>query len=655
MKRILVSIAAACIFASGAYAQTEYHVSPLAVKNGKGTLASPFNSIQAAQKKITKVNKRMQEDITVYLHGGTYTLSEPLTFTEKDGGKNGHTITYKAYQNEKPVISGGVQVKGWEHVGGPIYKASLNSDQKLRTLFINGKRQRMAGLEKPIHGLGSWGSYTVKGDKPWIYAEGTGFDGIKFSTKDVRIYKNPDDVELIQCNVWTEKILCLRDIQQVADTTILKLQQPYGAIVTNFAWAAALKYQGRFVVRNAYELLDTPGEFYFDRRSHTLYIYGKGIDLDQAEVIAPISDGLMRIQGSSTQARVENLRFENLAFMHDHWGLHNIKGSHAFAGVQSAGIGIQFVPGGNWHPTHYNCVGVPRGTVEVHNAKNIVFEHNRFEQLSSAIAVNYVNDVTHSTVNGNYFHDLLGNSVNVGHPQHYKIGDGDLFAPEVEGLCSHIDVTNNYVRNVSLDFRQLEGITAFFVADVHIDHNDVAGTPYGAITMGWWWGNSEIPPSKVAKNNSMSFNKAGNSHLVLKDGGILYTLGEQPNSKIEGNYIYNGPRSIYPDDGSAYFTIQNNVIDNARRRKEWLFIWRDHCHDLTVKDNYVRMNRLLNNGTNCPMINTKQYHPKEKGEEQRIIKAAGLQAAYKHLILKKEPKRILLYPASFKDVDHVGH
>lgn len=102
MKRILASIAAVCVIAASSYAQHEYHVSPLAKKNGKGTLASPFNSIQAAQKKVAKVSKRMQEDIIVYLHGGTYTLSEPLVLTPKDGGQHGHTITYKAYQKEKP-------------------------------------------------------------------------------------------------------------------------------------------------------------------------------------------------------------------------------------------------------------------------------------------------------------------------------------------------------------------------------------------------------------------------------------------------------------------------------------------------------------------------------------------------------------------------
>ena len=635
-------------------AQTEFHVSPENTKNGKGTLKSPFNSIHAAREKVAKVNRDMKEDIVVYLHGGTYNLTGPVEFKAEDSGTNGHTITYKAYKDEVPVISGGVKVTGWEKVDENIYKAKLDRDTKLRTLFVNGNRKRMAGTEEPVTGMGEWGKFEVAGDEEWAFDAGYSIDGIKFRSRDVHSFRNAEDVELVQNNVWTEKILCVRETEQTGDTTILKLQQPYGAIATSMAWAGRIKYHDNFLVRNAYELLDTPGEFYFNKQSKTLYYFSSGEDMEKAEVIAPASAGLIRIEGTSTQSRVKNIRFEGISFSYDHWQLMEIEGSHAFAGIQSIGMAIQFVSDGNWHPTEYNCVGVPRGTIEIKNAEYITFENNRFEGLSSATAINMVNDVKNSVVNGNYFHDLLGNSVNVGHPQHYKIGDGELFAPEVEGLCEKIDITNNYLRNVSLDFRQVEGITAFFVADVKIDHNDIAGTAYGAVTIGWWWGNSGIPPSTMAKNNSMSFNRAGNTHLALKDGGIIYALGEQPGSVIEGNYLYNGPRCIYPDDGSAYWTIKRNVIlNNHSKYTIWLHLWRDNCHDNVVEDNYVKSNLVLDNGKNTAIKNTTQFMTSDFSEEaKQIIKTAGIRDEFKYIIPPKEPSRIALYPENFRDTDH---
>ena len=211
-------------------------------------------------------------------------------------------------------------------------------------------------------------------------------------------------------------------------------------------WAAKILPDKKFVVRNAYELLNSPGEFYFNRKTQILYYYSSGEDMSTAKVIAPTADGLIRIEGTSIQSRVKNLRFEGICFSYDHWNLMELEGSHAFAGVQSSAMASQFISDGNWHRTEYNCTDVPRGTIEIKNAEHITFEKNRFEGLGSAIAINMVNDVKNSTVKGNVFHDLLGNSVNVGHPQHYKIGDGNLFAQNQEGVCENINITrNNFV------------------------------------------------------------------------------------------------------------------------------------------------------------------------------------------------------------------
>ncbi len=654
MKRTLLTLLTIVSILSVS-AQTEIHVSPSANSGGKGTLESPFNTIEIAKQKVAKINKKMQDDIVVYLHGGTYNIVSPLIFNEEDSGQNGYTIIYKAYEDETPIISGGVKVTDWESVGSGIYSAELDKSSKLRTLFVNGERMRMAGLETPINALSNWGEFEVKGDEPWAFGAGKSIDGVKVLTKDVRSYRNPEDVELVQNNVWNEKILCLREIEQIADTTILKLQQPYGAIATNMAWAGALKYDKKFVIRNAYELLDTPGEFYFDKTKKRVYYFSSGEDMNQAEVIAPISDGLIRIHGSSTESRVKNLSFEGITFMHDHWELMEIEGSRAFAGIQSCGLAYKFIPGGNWHPTEYGSCDVPRGSIDVQNAENITFELNRFEGIGSAIAINMVNDVRDSKINANYFHDLLGNAVNIGHPQHYKIGDGPHFAEGIENVCENIYITNNYLRNVSIDFRQLEGMTAFFVSDIHFDHNDIADTAYCAIAMGWWWGNSEIAPSTVAKNNSMSFNKAGNTHRALSDGGILYLLGEQPGTVVEGNYIYNGPRCIYPDDGSAYLTIRDNVVlNNYARGDFWLHIWRYACHDILAENNFVKDNNIKNNGTNCIVKDTHSFMTSDSfsPEAQQIIDSAGIEEQYRHIIPSKKSDLIELYPSSFKDRDH---
>ena len=645
IRKIVLSALVFLLTATALQAQQELHVSPNAAKGGKGTLQAPYASIDEAKLAVRKLTRRMNGDITVYLHGGTYALTTPLFFTEEDSGQNGFRVIYKAYGNETPVISGGQAVTGWEPtMHRHIFSAPFHSDQKLRTLFVNGERARMASMSGPVTAQGSWGEMKVEGTESWAYGAGTVVEGIKFLGRDLPVLSNPEDVELIQRNVWNEKILCAADMARIdRDTLVVTLQQPYGAILTSLAWAGKTRYDRDFIIRNAFELLDSPGEFYFDRAQQRLYYYTDNTDMNKAEVIAPVSKGLIRIYGSSTDSRVKNLEFEGITFSHDAWDLMEVEGSNGFGGIQSLGLAIKYIPDGNWHPTKYNSIDVPAGSIDVKNAENITFTRNRFVQLNSGTSISYVNDVVDSKIVGNFFNDLLGNAVTIGHPQHYEIGDGDIYGRGVEGVCKNIQVTNNYIRNISLDFRMVEAILAFFVESVNFDYNDIMGTPYGAIAVGWWWANAGIPPSEVAKNNTINYNRVGKTHLVLHDGGMLYTLGKQPGSEIMGNYLFDGPRAIYPDDGTAYFTIKNNFVNALFQH--WLHIASDRCHDIVIDTNYTKSNNMINDGVNTKDTNTINYRNRPFGEEPLAIQAnAGIQEPYKGIIPAEEPVKVDIYP-----------
>ncbi len=658
----------------------EIWISPTGNDANPGTKEKPLATILMAQRQARELRRgndpSLKGGIQIILQGGTYQLNEPLQIRLEDSGTPELPTTFCAEKGAKVVVSGGVQVTGWQQVQGNLYKAHLERDSKLRSLFVNGKRMHMAGTDVPVKGEGNWGKYLIDGTEPWTLGAGFGVNGVKFLSKDIQKYENADDIELVQFNVWTQKILCAREVEPMGDTTVIKLQQPYGAIATSMAWAGAINYEKTFVIRNAYELLDSPGEFYFNRKTKTLYYYSNGEDMATASVVAPTADGLIHIQGESISKRVKNIRFEGITFSYDHWNLLDVAGSHGFAGIQSLGLAVKYIPDGNWHPSEYNTTDVPRGAIHVENAEGIQFIRNRFEGISSAVAINMVNDVKNSRIEGNYFNDLLGNAVSLGYPQHYKIGSEEekivekgtglamakqpvnkskiqSYKAGIEGLCEYITVANNYIRNISLDFRQVEAITAFFVANTRIDHNDIEGTPYGAITCGWWWGNSGIPASKVAKNNSVSFNRAGNTHQVLDDGGIIYLLGEQPGTKVEGNYLFNGPRCIYPDDGSAYLTITRNVVNNNSYKWMWLHLWTARCHDIVASDNYMINNLLMNNGTNIRVEKTHSFRDKAEfsGEALKIIAKAGIEEKFRDIVPKEQPEKLSIYPKDFKERD----
>ena len=605
------------------------------------------STLDEAVATLRKSVKRQKSDVELRLAGGLYQLSSPIVIDESLGGKNGYKVTITAKQGEQPILSGGVAVTGWEQIHGNLYKAPFHSDKKLRSLIVGGKRARMAGTKTPIQSLGAYGEIEITGNESWAFGAGKTVKGLRFKQSgEVLPFRNPSDIELIQNNVWTEKILCASNVEKWGDEIAIEFQQPYSAILNSLAWAGKTKYEGSFIIRNAFELLDEPGEFYFDREQQTIYYMSHGENPAEVEVVAPVTEGLLRIEGTSCSSVVENVEVKGLTFSYDTWNLVDIDGSHGFGGIQSLGLAMKYIPDGNWHPTKYNSVDVPQGTIEVKNARGIRIERNRFVHLGSPVTVSLVNDVTESQVVGNYFNDCLGNAVSVGHPQHYEIGDGDpgcVYQPGVEGLCTDIDVTNNYVRNVSLDFRQVEGMVGFFGKRIRFDHNDIYGTPYGAIALGWWWGNARIPESKNAGENSISYNRCGHTHTMLTDGGIIYMLGRQPGSIARRNYLFDGPRCIYPDDGSSGWLIEENFVVSLFQL--WLHIDSDRNYEITMRNNHVKDNRLCNSGNGTVIEGTKIYRNIPFAPEALAIQeASGLEAEYKDIIPSEEPEAIIVIP-----------
>ena len=338
--------------------------------------------------------------------------------------------------------------------------------------------------QREVRGQGSWGEYMAAGNEPWAEPPGTTLDGIKYDAAEVPALTNPPDVELLQHRTWNFLVLCRRDATTEGGQRILKLQQPYGAIAATMAWGCNLGPTNKFTIRNAFEFLDTPGQFYFNRATHELFYFAKdGEDMAAAEVSAPLSEGLLRITGSSTNERVKNLIFTGLTFSCDHWQLEQAGNSRGMVGVQSLGLYTRFRADGNHHKSSYNICDLPQATVEISSASNLRFERNQFLHLASGGAVSLVNDVVDCEIVGHVFSDLSGNAVNVGHPQHYAVGDGLRFKSGIEGVCARDRISNNFIRRVSRDCKQGEAISGFFTEAVEISHNDIAGVPYGGIAL----------------------------------------------------------------------------------------------------------------------------------------------------------------------------
>jgi hypothetical protein len=606
----LTAIVASRTPASGA-TQATYYVAPNGNDSNSGTVTSPLRTLQRARDVVRTVNANMTGDIYVYLRGGTYPVSSTIEFGPGDSGTNGFRVIYAAYPGETPILEAGVQVTGWTQHSGNIWRAPLDRANKLRALYVNDKRAFMAS--KTINSAGCHGTFNVTaGQAAWAWESGSQCEGARYSSADFpAIARNHDDIEIETATTWTTAIVGVRQVIADGGSRVALFQQP-GAAIAQGAFNGNAQVGGSHKVMNAFEFLDTPGEFYFDKTARTLYYYKAASDnMATATVFAPNNVAtVLRVAGTSTSSHARNITFSGLTVQHSDWNLFNVAGS-AFKQAQQGNLGALAYARGNFHVYYYRNVDVTPGIIHLQNADGILLQRNRI-QHTGADGISMVNDVQNSQLIGNYSNDIAGSAISVGHPQHVYIGDHtstnrEKYTPQVEGLPRNIDIRNNYIYDSAVLFNGHSPISAYFVDTLTVQRNRIERAPWSGITLGWGWWNfdgsagSIAPnrPTTTARNNTISHNHIIDTVQRLSDTAPIYTLGSQPGTMITNNYLQGVPAGhkygLHPDEGSAFITFRDNVL-SVDTNITWLINSDDfgRKHDLSITQTYGPINKVSN-------------------------------------------------------------
>jgi hypothetical protein len=261
-----------------------FYVSPSGNDSWTGeSIDKPFATIQRARDVIREMKKKsgLTQPVTVYIRDGIYELEETLVFKQEDSGTSTCPIQYVAYQDEKPVISGGKKITGqWKHYKGDIQVCSIDAVKEgkwyFRQLFLNGERQTRARIPNK-------GFYTI--DKT---EEDIGRDAFKYRENDIKNWKNLNDVEVVILHFWNDSRLRVSELDEQEK------------IVTFTGRIGRILGQGnelnRYYIENVLEGLDQPGEWYLDRNKGLLY-YWPIKDLINSELRAPVLNELVRFEG----------------------------------------------------------------------------------------------------------------------------------------------------------------------------------------------------------------------------------------------------------------------------------------------------------------------------------------------------------------------
>ena len=593
----MASAVAALLMAAGpALAEVVIRVSPTGDDANTGMAGRPVRTLPRAQALVRDHNAT--DDVVVALADGSYALTEPLIFTRADGGLGEHSVTWRADEGARPLISGGFAVSGF-------------------TVFDAERRIYVADVPKGVDMRQLWVNDTLA-ERPWmeilhsdVEFTATGFDITNPELSWVSNIANPARLEVEATGFFTDRV---SPVASISGATVT-MQQPAW---DNNTWGydtitkPIFPDDSRLFLVNALELIGKtndwhakPYQWVVDPDAGKLYLrIAEDDDIKDLTVMAPRLQALVSISGTP-DAPVENLTFEGLRFSYTSW-----MGPSEATGYanQQSGAYLKDVsslrPADAWSTCGWGCPEFESmrqmwnqqpAAVQVSAARDIAFVGNRFTQLGQ-IGLGIGNDANaHLTgvglatqdirVSRNLFAVLSGSAIMAGGIRH------DAHHPVDPNLINrNVLIEDNVVATVSQDYKDNAAILTTYIDGARILHNDISDAPYDGVAVGWGWGyndaggnpnydenqkgyryNERFTTPTTLRNTLVEGNRIHGVKTWYMDGGAIYNLSANPDSVVRANHIFDigGKIAIYLDEGSKHFEVTGNVVDTQGK---WLNI-----------------------------------------------------------------------------------
>ncbi|MGD0501001.1 MAG: right-handed parallel beta-helix repeat-containing protein [Bryobacteraceae bacterium] len=326
-------------------AGSEFYVAPSGKDSNAGDKASPFATIQRARDEVRKlVASGLKSNITVWIHGGVYTLHDTVIFGLQDSGTDKYSITYEAVPGERPVITSGVKIENWKPLEvmidelpvpaeGKVWVADVpESLGRFYTLYDKqGHLPRAQGhgfrpINPPGYNPGARGGAGAAGASGAAVGAGAGrgedrlagLMNLYFPEGALRNWSNIDDVDIVIRYSSTMNILALASVDETAHVAHPLIPGTYGLDSTQGVLTGrGYQLKASAWVENVLDALGYPGAWVLNTHTRKLYLWPR---TGRPEgITAPRLGELFRMEGKidvegPTDVPVRNLVFRGLTF-----------------------------------------------------------------------------------------------------------------------------------------------------------------------------------------------------------------------------------------------------------------------------------------------------------------------------------------------------
>lgn len=287
------------------------YVAPMGTEAGDGSEAGPFGALEKARDAVRALKKSHggtlpKGGVRIVIRGGSYSVERTLSLTAEDSGTAEAPVVYQAESGRTSVLGGGAKITGWK----PI------SDAALRDKLDPSVRQRVLEADLKALGVTSWGEATALRRRPELFVDGRPQTLARWPNEG--FVKTGEVLGKETFKVWNSIDGC-RDgkFRYVEDRPTRWLDEPdvhlYGywfwdwyeeyqkvaaidAEARTFTLARPYSQYGyrkdqRYYAVNIFREIDSPGEWYLDRRSGKIYwLPPEGVDGSKAQTVLSVFD-----------------------------------------------------------------------------------------------------------------------------------------------------------------------------------------------------------------------------------------------------------------------------------------------------------------------------------------------------------------------------